>query len=449
MSDSSPKIAIIGAGYVGLTSATLFAQAGYNVTLVEVSKEKVETILGGKSPFYEPGLDALIKEVVEDKKMSATTDYMKAIPEADVVFLCVGTPDNPDGSSNLSYIFQAVETAAPLAKDGVLFVQKSTVPVGTGKEMSELIKKTAPALQCKYISNPEFLREGTAIFDTVYADRVVLGGDDKSALEVVARIYRAVEANTEITGLEKPKQPITTNYLLTTLPSAELIKVTANAFLALKISFANSIAKLCDEVGANVSEVMDGVGQDKRIGRAFLNAGRGYGGGCFPKDVSGLISSAAKHGVSMEIMDAATVVNSSMPQYVIEQLTEKLGDNLQDKNVAVYGLSFKAGTSDTRRSPAIVLANMLADAGANVSAYDPKAIVEEEIRDTVLRKETPEAAAENADALVIATEWPEFSSLDFAKLKSKMRGDVLMDAMNIITPSTAEKSGLTYQGVGR
>ena len=443
----SKTIAVIGSGYVGVTTAAIAASAGYKVHLIDVSKERISVLQSGKSFFYEEGIDALINKAISDGTLLPSTSYEPGIAESSVVFSCVGTPDNPDGSSNLEYIFAAAKTASPLLAENTIYVQKSTGPVGTGSQVSQLLPKSI-----RYVSNPEFLREGTAVGDTLYFDRIVAGGGNKESVEAVLNIYRDIESVQNniavLAGIRE--QTNSGQYIATNLESAELIKVTANAFLALKISFANSIAKLADESGADVVDVMDAVGADKRIGRAFLNAGRGYGGGCFPKDVSGLIASASDHGVDMPIMVAATEVNESMPGYIAEIAREALG-TLQNKKVAVLGLAFKAGTSDARRSPGAKLANILDSSGAIVLAYDPHANEEatEEVRRGVTIVDSMLQAVKDSDIVFIATEWQEFKVIDFGKVASEMSGNILFDAMNMLDSSLVEQSGLQYIGVGR
>jgi UDPglucose 6-dehydrogenase len=440
-------ITVIGSGYVGVTTAAVAANAGYKVHLIDISEERISVLKSGKSFFYEEGIDSLISKAVADGSLLPSTSYEPGIAESSVVFSCVGTPDNPDGSSKLEYIFAAAKTAAALITDGTVYVQKSTVPVGTGAEVSKLLPENV-----HYVSNPEFLREGTAVSDTLYFDRIVAGGPDKKSVESVMNIYRNIESvQNNISALAGIKTKINNGqFIATNLESAELIKVTANAFLALKISFANSIAKLADESGADVVDVMDGVGADKRIGRAFLNAGRGYGGGCFPKDVSGLIASASEHGVDMPIMVAATEVNESMPGYIASRAQEALG-GLSGKRVAVLGLAFKAGTSDARKSPGVKLANLLDKSGAIVNVYDPHANGEakEELRKGILISKSATDAINGTDALFIATDWPEFNNLDLKQIASKMKGNHFFDAVNSFTPSYILDVGLQYYGVGR
>ncbi len=444
-------ITVLGAGYVGLTTGALLAHCGYKVYLIEPNKERLDVIKQGRSFFYEDGLDPVIKLALDSGDLVPTNSYEKSVPHSDVVFSCVGTPDNPDGSSNLNYVFGAAEEAAKHAKPGTIYVQKSTVPVGTGKKVEELFKKLNKKID--YVSNPEFLREGTAVYDTLYFDRVVVGGDNKSAVDAIIDIYIQLEKFRDhiahIAGV--PVGPRGDQYIGTSLNSAELIKVTANAFLALKISFANSIAVLADKAGADVVEVMDAVGADNRIGRAFLNAGRGYGGGCFPKDVSGLISSGLEHGVNLEIMQAAQAQNQAMPGYIVEKIQDAVGGQLSGKKVAVLGLAFKAGTSDVRKSPGVALANLLAKAGAIVASYDPQANEEAaaDLHKDIKQANSIKDAIGNADVTVLATEWAEILEYSAVELAKHMKGTVLMDAVNQYNAVSATTAGLTYVGVGR
>lgn len=443
-------ITVLGAGYVGLTTAAIFAACGFKVYVVEPNTKRLKIIKQGKSFFYEEGLDVLVAKGIKSKNLIATDSYDESVPESDFVFSCVGTPDNPDGSSNLTYVFSAAERALKLAKPGIVYIQKSTVPVGTGQKIEVLINGSDKDIS--YVSNPEFLREGTALADTLFFDRVVVGGGDKSAVRKVVDLYKSVEKNRKTIALACKIKPIDTKgqYIETNLNSAELIKVTSNAFLALKISFANSIAIFADQSGADINEVMNAVGADRRIGRAFLNAGRGYGGGCFPKDVSGLISSAAEHGVDLPIMTAATEVNEAMPGYIARKAQKQLG-GLKDKEVAVLGLAFKSGTSDARKSPGVKLANILARNGASVRAYDPKANeeAEEDLRKSIKVCDSIASAIKSADAVFITTDWPEFLKLDPKKVAQNMQGNLLVDCMNAYNVTDVENAGLKYIGVGK
>jgi len=444
-------ITILGAGYVGLTTAALLAHAGYTVYAVEPNKNRLDTIKQGRSFFYEEGLDPVIKTAIDNGTLIPTDSYEDSVPKSSVVFSCVGTPDNPDGSSNLTYVFNAAETSARLLPENAIYVQKSTVPVGTGHKIEQLFSESGKTLH--YVSNPEFLREGTALFDTLYFDRVVAGGRNPEAINTVLDIYRQLESHRDeiaaLASVEKGTQ--TGRYISTNLNSAELIKVTANAFLALKISFANSIAQLADKVDADVVEVMDAVGADARIGRAFLDAGRGYGGGCFPKDVSGLISSGLTYGVDLEIMQAAQAVNTSMAGYVVEKTKDALDGSLEGKKVAVLGLAFKKGTSDVRRSPGVLIANVLSKSGAKVTAFDPQANEEAEadLRKGIELCDSLPGTIKDVDAVIIATNWPEFMEYSLRQYKTDMAGTVFMDAYNSFDIAAVTNAGLRYLGVGR
>jgi UDPglucose 6-dehydrogenase len=448
---NNSTLTVLGAGYVGLTTAALLAHTNYTVYVVEPNPKRLEAIKQGRSFFYEEGLDAVIAAALKKGTLIPTSSYAESIPKSTIVFSCVGTPDNPDGSSNLTYVFSAAEEAAEHMDPKTIFVQKSTVPVGTGTRIEELFNVHNKDLA--YVSNPEFLREGTALFDTLCFDRIVAGGNNHDAVERVLDLYRQLETyRHEIAAIAGISLRETGGqYIPTNLNSAELIKVTSNAFLALKISFANSIAKLADQVNADVTEVMDAVGADARIGRAFLNAGRGYGGGCFPKDVSGLIMSGLEYGVDLDIMTAAQELNASMPGYIVEKLRDTLEGSLTGKKVAVLGLAFKAGTSDVRRSPGVLIANILSKSNADVLAYDPKASSEaaDELRKNVILAPSLEKAVANADAVIIATEWPEFLTYEPANYKKSMRGDVFIDAVNCFASPDILKAKLRYIGVGR
>jgi UDPglucose 6-dehydrogenase len=441
------NIVIIGSGYVGTTAAALFSVSGHNVTAIDLDPKKVETINSGKAPFYEAGVNEIISAGLERGTLVATSEYETAVSAADIVFSCVGTPDNPDGSSNLAYIFGSAKEASKYLKKGAIFVQKSTVPVGTGREVTKLLPEGV-----SYVSNPEFLRESTAVYDTLMFDRIVAGGEDEEANEAILDLHRTVENHFEdisrISGIAYTSGH-TGSYLSTRLESAELIKVTSNAFLALKISFANSIAQLSDATGANVQEVMSIVGEDQRIGKAFFSAGRGYGGGCFPKDVSGLISSAKGFNVDMPIMEAASTVNDRMPAYIIDKLTTQY-DSLKNIKIAVLGLAFKSGTSDARRSPAIQLANLLVEKGAIVTAFDPQANHEakSDLSSSVTVANSHEDAVAEARIVVIATDWPEFEAVS-AWTPNATNLELLVDAVNCVDLGEVKQLGIRYIGVGR
>ncbi|MCA9349304.1 UDP-glucose/GDP-mannose dehydrogenase family protein [Candidatus Saccharibacteria bacterium] len=444
-------ITIIGSGYVGVSTAALAANAGYKVYLVDVNPKRIDVIKQGRSFFFEEGIDPLIKKAVDACLLIPTLEYEPAISESSVIFSCVGTPDNPDGSPNLEYIYASAAKTAETIRPGSVYVQKSTVPVGTGAKVSQLLPKDV-----SYVSNPEFLREACAVRDSIMFDRIVVGGDNRQAIEKVFEIYKAIEKNgmqiARLAKIDLPTSAKSGKYMSTTLESAELIKVTANAFLALKISFANSIAKLADASGADVVGVMDGIGEDMRIGRAFLNAGRGYGGGCFPKDVSGLISSASDYGVELPIMVSAQDTNESMPGYIVEKAHEKLGSSLKDLRVAVLGLAFKAGTSDARKSQAVKIANLMDKAGAKIVAYDPQAAEEakEELRRNVVTETNIEAALKGVQVIFLATEWPEIIQFDYVGFTDKNSSvKLVVDCMNCLPEDVIKRLGNKYVGVGR
>jgi len=449
-----PAIGIIGCGYVGLTLAAVLAAAGYRVHAIESDPARLRALKSGKSFFYEAGADALIRHGLNSNTLLPGSRF-DALSACNIVFSCVGTPDNPDGSSNLSYVFAAAQEAARSMQPEAIFVQKSTVPVGTGARIAKLFQASK---QITYVSCPEFSREGTAIRDTLWFDRIIAGSDTPQAAKQVLAIHKTIEqqrdAIADIASLSQPTTYSNAQYIHTTVSSAELIKVTANAFLALKISFANSIAKLADAANADITAVMDGAGSDRRIGRAFLQAGRGYGGGCFPKDVSGLIRSAEDHGVDMEIMHAATAVNESMPHYIIQKAQKCLGpDNSvwRGKKAAVLGMSFKAGTSDTRRSPAITIANTLADLGAIVYAFDPEAMDEAKplLGQSIQPAKNTNEAVADATAIFVATDWQDFISLNWTIVAENAPNAVVVDCMNRLDNTAVRTAGLQYVGVGR
>lgn len=463
--ESTETITVLGAGYVGLTTAALLAHAGYVVYLVEPNEERLNTIKTGKSFFFEEGLDPIIADAVANKTLVPTDSYQECIPKSQIVFSCVGTPDNPDGSSNLSYIFAAAKAAAELAQAGLLYVQKSTVPVGTGSKIEELFRTLNTSI--RYVSNPEFLREGMALYDTLFFDRVVVGSTDAAANEAVLNVYKRVEAirpnMIKLSGISTNRSAATSvdlasrdaksasNYITTqTLESAELVKVTANAFLALKISFANSIAVLADHTGGDFREIVNAVGADPRIGSLLCN-GRGYGGGCFPKDVSGLIASGLENGVDMDIVQATQHVNSSMPGYIVEKLLNAFDGDMTGKKVAVLGLSFKVGTSDARKSPGVAIANLLARAGASVFAYDPEARQEadEMLASGITVTEDMEQAVSQADAVLITTGWPEFITYPAQDYAKHLQGQkILFDTTNSYDREPIRSTDLHYLAVG-
>lgn len=450
---STKTISVIGCGYVGLTTATVLASCGYKVYAVEKDPKRLSVLKSGKSFFYEPGIDELIAKGLDNKNLIITDDLESSVAKSDIMFSCVGTPDNPDGSSDLTYVFGVAEQASKVLKPKTIFVQKSTVPVGTGQKVKAIFAKN----NCRsaYVSNPEFLREGSAIHDTLFPDRIVVGGKSSADNEAVIEIYKSVIANhnsvAKIANITPLDTATKTNYISTTLASAELIKVTANAFLALKISFANSIAKLADKANANAVDVLEAVGADKRIGNDFLKAGRGYGGGCFPKDVSGLIHSAHEYGVNLEIMKSATAVNESMPEYIVAKALESLGKPLNGRPVVVLGLAFKAGTSDTRRSPAITIANLLVSKGAKVKTYDPQASQEskEDLDQKIVIESSLSSALKNTKVIFVATDWDEFVEMDLREAQKLSKAELFVDCMNRFDSKVVGANNFKYVGVGQ
>ena len=452
--NKKPTIAIVGAGYVGLTTAVILAACDYSVFLLDVDKQKISTIKKGKSHFFEAGIENLIQYGLSSKTLIPTLSYKEAVSKASIIISCVGTPDNPDGSPNLDYVYSAAEQIGKLGPKNAVFVQKSTVPVGTGQTIITKFKGLKNKIN--YVSNPEFLREGTAVLDTILFDRIVVGGQS-IPIEKVAELYKDIEKNrlkiAKISGIDFDDALIknhTGSYIFTSIESAELVKVAANSFLALKISFANSIARLADKTSADIVEVMQAVGADRRIGTAFLNAGRGYGGGCFPKDVSGLITSANEYGVDLHMIAAAAELNDSMPGYIVNKAKQSL-ETLSQKRVTVLGLAFKVGTSDVRKSPSIAIANSLVKEGAQVYVHDPAANSgsKDGLSDSVIICSSKEKAVKNADAVFVATDWNEYKSMNLKLLAKTMKGSLFIDCMNAFDPTYVKAAGLTYLGVGR
>lgn len=449
-------IAVIGTGYVGLSTAAILSNVGFTVYTVDVDESKINTLKKGKSHFFEIGMDSFVKKGIESKKLIPTLNHEEALENADIVFSCVGTPDLPDGSPNLEYIFQVADSLASHAKNNVIFVQKSTVPVGTGKQLIHHIEKQNPKLSFSYVSNPEFLREGSAVFDTLNMDRLVLGSNNEKARKTLIDIFKQVDefsktvnqddfieyAKTYVNNLNDDGS-FENRVIESNIESAELIKVTANAFLALKISFANSIALLCEKTDAQINEVMDGIGADRRISRSFLYAGLGWGGGCFPKDVSGLISTSESFGVTNPIMNGAVEINTRMIQTVLEKV-KKLNKN----RISILGLAFKPGTSDVRKSQSIKLANLLAEKGYSVKAFDPQAMHEakEDLSERVQIVDSIETCMEDTEVIIVATEWNEFKKYNWSQISKEI---TIIDARNALDKEELKKLGFSYQGIGQ
>ena len=432
------RVAVIGTGYVGLVSGACFADFGHVVTCVDKDASKIERLNRGEIPIFEPGLDSLVAKNVDQERLFFTTEASDAIAGADAVFIAVGTPSRRgDGHADLQYVYAAAEEIAGLMDGFTVVVNKSTVPVGTGDEVEEIIRKTNPDADFAVASNPEFLREGAAIKDFMIPDRVVVGVEDERAKEVMNELYRPLFLN---------ETPI----LFTERRTSELIKYAANAFLAVKITFINEIADLCEAVGANVQEVSRGIGLDGRIGKKFLNAGPGYGGSCFPKDTLALTKTANDHGRPVRIVDTVIEVNSARKKAMAEKVIAAMGGDVSGKKIAVLGLAFKPNTDDMRDAPSLDIIPALQAGGADIHAYDPESMHEaKEQMPEVHYCGTPWDAIEDADGLVIITEWHQFRALDLERVKSAMKGDVVVDLRNIYDPADMAKRAFDYTSIGR
>ena len=431
------RISMIGTGYVGLVSGACFADFGHQVTCVDKDQGKIDALNQGKMPIWEPGLEALVKSNVERGRLKFTTELDSGLEGAEAVFIAVGTPARRgDGHADLTYVYGAVRELAALIRPGTVVVTKSTVPVGTGDRIEEiLIEEGVEGVSVA--SNPEFLREGAAIRDFKIPDRIVVGAEDERARQVLTEIYRPLFLN---------RAPI----LFTGRRTAELIKYAANAFLAVKISFINEIANLCEAVDADVQDVARGIGLDNRIGPKFLHAGPGYGGSCFPKDTLALLQTAEAAGVDQRIVRTTVEVNDQRKASMAERVSSAIGGSLSGKRIGVLGLAFKPNTDDMREAPSIPLIESLRDGGAEVRAFDPVAREQAELMISGIHfVNDAYAAAEDADALVIVTEWDEFRALDLAKLAQGMRGKALVDLRNVYDRVEAERAGLLHFGVGR
>ena len=431
------NICVVGTGYVGLVAGTCMSDFGMNVTCVDSDESKIKMLKKGKMPIYEIGLSELVQRNVKLGRLQFSSDLKKAIERSLVIFIGVGTPENDDGSANLTQVREVVKFIAAHMNDYKVIVIKSTVPVGTARELKQLVKDNLKSkIDFDIVSNPEFLREGAAVNDFLRPDRVVIGAESERAMAVVRDIYR-------------PLYLLETPIVSTTNETAEMIKYASNTMLALKISFVNEIANICDKVGADVFTVATAVGMDKRIGSKFLHPGPGFGGSCFPKDIRSLVNTADSVGYDFEIGKAIISVNERQKDLMVEKSRQLLG-TLMDKTVCLLGLSFKPGTDDVRESPAIHVARGLLKQGAVVQAYDPEAMDE-------AKKELPDisyckdylTAAKNADLLIIATEWHEFRDLRFEELKSVMRTPNIFDTRNIYTPQDIKDLGFTYICTGR
>lgn len=430
------NICVIGTGYVGLVTGVCFADLGNQVHCLDISHDRIDKLNQGIMPIFEPGLEEIVERNVKARRLVFTTDYKAALKDADFAFIAVGTPSGVDGEADLQYVRDVAEKVAEVVEHPIIVVNKSTVPVGTGDWVAEIItrKRDARPLDFSVVSNPEFLREGSAIGDFMNPDRVVLGSLNREAAEKVARLYDALRA------------PI----LITDLRTAEMIKYASNAFLATRISFINEIANICDELGADVREVANGMGLDKRIGRAFLDAGLGWGGSCFPKDVKALAHMAVLHNSQPQLLQAVMDINRNQRRRVVYRLRNELGGSLSGKVIAILGLAFKPNTDDMREAPATDIIHLLENEGASVRAYDPQAMgnAAKELPNITLCDDAYQAA-EGANALVLATEWNEFKQLDFERILKLLRTPVLVDGRNLWDSQALRKLGFTYFGIGQ
>ena len=433
------QIAMIGTGYVGLVSGACFSEFGFNVTCVDKNENKISQLKSNKMPIYEPGLDVLVKKNQDAGRLSFTTDLNRTVADADVVFIAVGTPTRRgDGHADLSYVFDAAEEIAEYISGYTVIVTKSTVPVGTGKKIFKIIRQKRSDLKFDVASNPEFLREGSAINDFMRPDRVVVGVMGEEAKNVLEKIY-------------SPLNLIETPIQFTDLETAELIKYAANAFLAVKISYINQIADLCEKVGADVHDVAKGMGMDKRIGAKFLHPGPGFGGSCFPKDTIALVKTAEQVGGQISIVKEVVSYNQERKLSMAQRIISQLRTGIKNKKVSILGLAFKPETDDMRDSPALEIISELYSKGANIIAYDPAAMNEAKsfFQDKVVFAEDSENCIRGADVCVIITEWNEFRAISASKFSDLMNGNVVVDLRNIYSPDEMRGAGLNYSSIGR
>jgi UDPglucose 6-dehydrogenase len=431
------KIAVVGTGYVGLVTGTCFAETGNHVTCVDINEEKVKQMQAGIIPIYEPGLEDLFKRNTEEGRLDFTTSLKEGITGAKVIFLALPTPPGADGSADLKYILQVADDLGPLLAEYAVIIDKSTVPVGTSEKVHSAIAKNAK-VDFDVVSNPEFLREGVAVEDFMKPDRVVIGTQSERAKDLMSRLYAP---------LVRQGNPI----IFMDERSAELTKYAANAFLATKITFMNEIANLCELVGANVDEVRKGIGTDSRIGKRFLFAGIGYGGSCFPKDVQALAKTSAENDYEFKILDSVMKVNENQKTKLIPHLAKHFKGDLSGKKIAMWGLAFKPYTDDIREAPSLYNIDALLELGASVSAYDPEAMnhVRNLLGDKITFTKNPYEALEDADALLIVTEWPQFRTPDFDRMDSLLKNKVIFDGRNLYELSQMQELGYTYYSIGR
>ena len=429
------NIGVIGTGYVGLVTGVALSEIGHTVTCVDISSQKVEQLQKGISPIYEPGLEELLEKNIEEGRLHFTTSHSEGFKGKEVIYIAVGTPENKDGSANLSFIKQAAQDIALNIEQNVIVVTKSTVPVGTNEYINEILQSNLQhSVSVKVVSNPEFLREGSAIYDAFKGDRIVIGCDDSEAGNIIEEINK----------------PFGIPIFKTSIRSAEMIKYASNAFLAAKISFINEISNICEKIGANVEEVADGMGMDKRIGNQFLNAGIGYGGSCFPKDTKALIQIAGNVAHEFTLLKSVIEVNNEQQKLLFKKAKERFG-NLAGKRIAVLGLAFKPNTDDMREAPSIQISKLLIQEGATVVAYDPIANYNAEklLPSQVIYVESKEEALAEADMTFILTEWEEFKNIDIKQFERLMKEPVIFDGRNCFSLESIKDSTIEYHSVGR
>ena len=433
------NITVIGTGYVGLVSGTCFSEFGFNVTCIDKDDVKIERLKHGEIPIYEPGLDDLVARNIAAGRLTFSTTLEQSIADADAVFIAVGTPERRgDGHADLSFVYAAAAEIAPHLTGYTVVVTKSTVPVGTGREVERILKATHPDADVDVASNPEFLREGSAITDFMRPDRVVVGAETDRAKELMTTLYR-------------PLYLLETPILFTNLETSELIKYAANAFLAVKISYINQIADLCEKLGADVHDVAKGMGLDKRIGNKFLHPGPGYGGSCFPKDTQALVRTAEQANASATIVEDVVAYNKARKLAMADRIIAAAGGDISGKTISILGLSFKPETDDMRESPALDIIPILINHGANIQAYDPAAMDQAKplLPDAVTYCDNAMTAVTGADIVVVLTEWNEFRAIAPAQLASAMTSDIVVDLRNIFDPVTMAKNHLKLFNIGR
>ncbi len=431
------KIAVIGTGYVGLVTGTCFAETGNNVTCVDIDEDKVRKMKDGEIPIYEPGLETLFSRNIEQERLQFTTSLEEGVKDAKVIFLALPTPPGEDGSADLQYVLKVSRDLGHLLEDYTVIVDKSTVPVGTADKVRETIAGNANS-EFDVVSNPEFLREGHAVDDFMKPDRVVIGTNSDKAREIMDTLYQPfIRQGNPIIFMDER--------------SAEMTKYAANAFLATKITFMNEVANLCEKVGANVDAIRKGIGTDDRIGKRFLFPGIGFGGSCFPKDVEALVKTSNEHSYNFQILNSVLNINEKQKTILVPKLREYFNGDLSGKTIAIWGLAFKPDTDDIREAPALYIIDELLKLGANVKAYDPEAIpnVQNSIGDRIEYGEDEFQVLNNADALLLVTEWPVFRNPDFDAVKKYMKNPAIFDGRNIYNPDQMEEKGFYYVSIGR